>query len=173
MNILKDRESIAEQDILEQQIVEEKIAKAKKTAVKTLVEKKKGQPVTFKPARRLPEIEAPEGFTVAWKSNTPENVRRLQYEGWEVANRIEHNMDVKMGNYYKKLNDKPASEAESTIVHNELIAMLLPNEMAEARREYHRQETEKQTRAKLKPEENSQNAGLAKFANIKTTMEIN
>jgi len=171
MSTIRDREKSAEQDIMEQLLIEEKLAKAKK-ADKPTVEKKKGQAVEFIPARRVPKLDCPEGFRVAWKHNTPENVRRLQYEGWEVANRVEHNMDVKMGNYYKKLNDSPASKKESTIAHNELIAMLLPEEMAVARAEYHRQETEKQTRSKLRPEDNSSSA-LMRAAQIKTTMEIN
>jgi len=168
MSTIKDREKIAEQDIIEQHLVEEKLAKAKK-AEKSTAEKKKGQKVEFKPAQRVPKLDCPEGFRVAWKHNTPENVRRLQYEGWEVANRIEHDMDVQMGNYYKKLNDSPTSEKESTIVHNELIAMLLPEEMALAREEYHRLETQKQTRSKLKPEETA----FTKAAQITTTLEIN
>lgn len=170
MSTIKEKLKDAEQEILEQQVVEEKLAKAKKVD-KTTVEKKKGQKVEFKPARRLPELKGPEGFRVAWKNNTPENVRRLQYEGWVVANRIEHEMDIEMGNYYKKLNDKPLSRTESTIVHNELIAMLLPEEMALAREEYHRSETEKQTRTKLKPENSG--SAIARAAQIKTTMEIN
>jgi len=170
MSIIKEREKIVEQEILEQQAVEEKLAKAKK-AEKTLVEKKKGQKVEFKPARRLPELKAPPGFRAAWKSNTLENVRRLQYEGWVTANRLEHNMDVEMGNYYKKLNDRPIAKAESSIVHNELIAMLIPEDMAVAREEYHRQETEKQTRAKLIPEQGG--SAIARAAQIKTTIEIN
>lgn len=168
MSTIRDKQDIAEQDILEQQVIEEKLAKAKK-AEKPRVEKKKGQSVEFKPARRLPELKCPEGFKVAWKHNTPENIRRLQYEGWLIANRLEHNMDISMGNYYKKLNDKPIAQAESTIVHNELIAMLLPDEMVEARREWHRQETEKQTRTKLTPKDSA----LARAAKITTTMEIN
>lgn len=171
MSTIRDRESNAEQDIIEQQLVEEKLAKSRKTAEQKPVEKKKGQKVTFKPADRLPKLECPEGFRVAWKHNTPENVRKLQYEGWEVASRLEHNMDVQMGNYYKKTNDKATSETESIIVHNELIAMLLPEEMAIARAEHYRQETEKQTRSKLRPE--SSGSALMKAAKITTTMEIN
>lgn len=172
MSTIRERESAAEQEIIEQQLVEEKLAKAKtKDADQSPVEKKKGQSVAFKPARRLPEMKAPDGYRVAWKHNTPENVRRLQYEGWEVASRIEHNMDIQMGDYYKKLNDKPVSEVESTIVHNELIAMLLPEDRAIAREEYHRQETEKQTRSKLRPEDSG--TAITKAAQIKTTMEIN
>lgn len=170
MSTIRDREKNAEQDIIEQLLIEEKLAKAKK-ADKSPVEKKKGQAVEFKPAQRVPKLDCPEGFRVAWKHNTPENVRRLQYEGWEVANRIDHNMDVQMGNYYKKLNDSPTSEKESTIVHNELIAMLLPEEMAVARSEYHRKETETQTRSKLRPEDSG--SPFMKAAQIKTTMEIN
>lgn len=171
MSTIKERQKEAEQDIIEQHEVEEKLNKARNKADKNPVGKKKGQKVEFKPARRLPALECPEGFRVAWKHNTPENIRRLQYEGWQVANRIEHNMDVEMGNYYKKLNDSPFSEKESTIVHNELIAMLLPEDMAEARKEYHRIETEKQTRAKLIPEDSG--SAIARAANIKTTIEIN
>lgn len=170
MSTIREKIIAAEQDIIEQQLVEAKLAKANK-ADKSPVEKKKGQAVNWKPASRLPKITAPEGFTPAWKANTPENVRKCLQEGWQVANRIEHNMDVDMGNYYKKINDKPATEAESNIIHNELIAMLLPNEAAEARREYHRQETEKQTRAKLRPENSG--TALTRAAKITTTMEIN
>jgi len=170
MSTIRDRERDAEIEIMEQLLIEEKLAKSKK-AEKTPAEKKKGQPVEFIPARRVPKLECPEGFRVAWKHNTPENVRRLQYEGWIPANRIEHNMDVQMGNYYKKLNDSPTSKKESSITHNELVAMLIPEELAIARDEYHRAETEKQTRSKLKPEEG--NTALIRAAKIKTTMEIN
>lgn len=181
---MENRVKEAEKEVLEQSVVIDKLSKASKAkaeveealskakkAVKTPVDKKKGQKVEFKPARRVPALTAPEGFRVAWKHNTPENVRRLQYEGWIPANRIEHNMDIEMGNYYKKLNDKPISVKESSIVHNELIAMLLPEEMAIAREQYHREETEKQTRSKLRPEDSR--TALTQAAQIKTTMEIN
>lgn len=160
-----------EQEVLEQDLIEKKLSKARK-AEKTPVEKKKGQSVNFIPASRLPKIEAPEGYRVAWKHNTPENIRRLQIEGWEIANRIEHNMDMNMGQYYRKMNDKPASEGESTIQHNELIAMLITDELADARKEYYRQETEKQTRTKLQPEKTA-SAFIRESAKLTTTMEIN
>lgn len=175
MSTIKDRENAAVQDIIEQDVVEKKIAKAKEAKAKADQKpavKKKGQPVTFVPASRLPKLTAPEGFKVAWKHNTQENVRRLQYEGWEIANRIEHNMDVEMGSYYKKINDKPVTERESTITHNELVAMLLPDDMATARKEYYRNETEKQTRAKLMPEK-SASAFMQDKAKLNSTIEIN
>lgn len=171
MSTIKNREKDAEQEVIEQHLVEKKLAKARKVDKPVIAEKKKGQPVEFIPARRVPKLECPEGFRVAWKHNTPENVRKLQYEGWEIANRVEHNMDIQMGNYYKKINDAPVSKKESTIVHNELIAMLLPEAMAIAREKYHQAETEKQTRSKLRPEEG--NTALTRAAKIKTTMEIN
>lgn len=171
MTTIKEREAV--QDVLEQQEVEQRLEAQKKTRSRSekTADKKKGQPVNWKPASRLPKIDAPEGFTVAWKSNTPENIRRLQLEGWEVANRIEHNMDVKMGDYYRKVNDSPTSEKESTIVHNELIAMVLPNELADARKEYYRQETEKQTRAKLMLEDN--NSSIKRTSRMESRIEIN
>ncbi len=52
-----------------------------------------------------------------------------------------------------------------------MIAMLIPGEVAEARRDFYRQETEQQTRAKLRPEDSG--SPLARAARIKTTMEIN
>lgn len=171
MSTIKERERNAEQEIIEQHLIEKKLEKAKK-AEKPTAEKKKGQPVNFVPASRLPKLEAPEGFKVAWKHNTPENVRRLQYEGWEVANRIEHEMDVKMGNYYKKINDKPIAAGESTIIHNELIAMLIPEDLAIARKDYYRQETEKQTRSKLMPEK-SASAFMQDSAKLTSKIEIN
>lgn len=181
MSTIKDRENESVQDIIEQSVVEDKLAKARKAkkakaaaiaAEQPIAVKKKGQPVTFVPASRLPKLTAPEGFQVAWKHNTQENVRRLQYEGWEIANRIEHNMDIQMGNYYKKTNDRPVTEKESTITHNELIAMLIPDDMAVARKEYYRNETEKQTRAKLMPEKNA-SAFMQDKAKLSSTIEIN
>lgn len=156
-----------EQEIIEQNIVEKKLAKAeKKTA-----EKKKGQSVNWKPASRLPKLTTPEGYVARWVHNTPDRIRQMQSEQWEIANRFEHKMDVEMGEYYKKINDKPASETESTIIHNELIAMIMPEETAEARKEYYRQETEQQTRSRLVPERKV--SGFLQKANITTTMEIN
>lgn len=175
--IIKEQEKIVEQDIVEQAEVEKKLRKASedKTIVedKKLAEKKKGQKVAFIPARRVPKIDAPEGFVASWKHNTPENVRRLQLEGWQVANRMEHKMDLDMGDYYRKMNDKPVSEQESTIIHNEMICMVLPEDMAEARREYYKNQTEQMTRAKLIPENDPTQAALAKFGSIKTKIEIN
>lgn len=164
------KEQQAEQDIIESSLIEKKLASKK--ADKSTAEKKKGQPVNFKPASRIPKLDAPEGFRVAWKHNTPENVRRCQYEGWEIANRIDHNMDVQMGDYYKKINDKPVSETSSNITHNELIAMLIPDEMAEARKEYYRNETEQQTRTKLRPEKTA-SAFMQDKAKLSSTIEIN
>lgn len=169
MSTIKERLKDAEKEILEQTLVEEKLSKkADKTKV---AEKKKGQKVQFKPASRLPKLNCPEGFKVAWKHNTTENIRKCQLEGWIVANRLEHNMDVDMGDYYRKLNDRPISARESTIVHNELIAMLIPEEMAEARAEYYRQETEKQTRSKLIAENDG--SAISRAAKVTTTLEIN
>lgn len=172
MNTIREREKNAEQEVIEQHLVEKKLRAKSDKADKKSVVKKKGQPVNFKPASRVPKLEAPDGFRVAWKHNTPENIRRLQYEGWEVANRIEHHMDVQMGDYYKKLNDRPINEAESSITHNELIAMLIPDDVAEARKEYYRNETEQQTRAKLQPEKTASNF-LREQAKLTSTIEIN
>lgn len=166
--INKERE--IEQDIIESKLIEKKLARKK--VDKSVVEKKKGQSVSFKPASRIPKLESPEGFKVAWKHNTPENVRRCQYEGWEIANRLEHNMDIKMGDYYRKVNDKPISETSSNITHNELIAMLIPDELALARKEYYRNETEQQTRTKLRPEKTA-SAFMQDKAKITSTIEIN
>lgn len=172
MSTIKDRQKNAEQEVLEQQLIEDKLAARTKKAEKTLpVDKKKGNKVTFKPARRLPALEAPPGFRIAWKHNTPENIRKCQIEGWIPANRIDHKIDVEMGDYYRKLNDSPIAKAQSSVIHNELVAMLLPEEMAIAREEYHRQETETQTRSKLRPEDSG--SALSKAAKIKTTIEIN
>ena len=94
------------EEILEQEVVKKKLSKK---AEKKPAEKKKGQPIRWKPASRLPKLTAPEGFVPRWINNTPERVRQAQAEGWEVANRLEHNMDIEMGDYYRKVNDKPVS----------------------------------------------------------------
>jgi hypothetical protein len=121
----------------------------------------------------LPKLDAPEGYTVAWKANTQENIRRLRQEGWEVASRLEHNIDTEMGDYYKKVNDSPVSEETSNITHNELIAMVLPEDMAEARRQYYKDETEKQTRSRMMAENATGYGGVVNAAQVKTTVEIN
>lgn len=158
------------QEIEEQFLVEEKIKSKKQLADKKqhLAEKKKGQPLKWLPSRRLPELKAPDGYRVAWKLNTPENIRRLKNESWEIANRLEHNIDVEMHDYYRKTNDRPGSEKESRIVHNELIAMLIPEEAAKAREEYHREETMKQTRSKIMDSSDP----VAKFGKFKPRLEL-
>lgn len=174
MSILNNREALAqvEKDIEEQTAIEKKLSRAKRDESLS-VGKKKGQKVSWKPANRLPKIAAPDGFVPSWRLNTPENIRRLQGEGWIVANRLEHKMDLEMGDYYQKLNDKPVNAAESSIKHNELICMILPEELAIARREYHEEETRKQTRSKLIPENDLQNSRLARASKMTTTLTIN
>lgn len=170
---MKDKEAQAVEDVIEQDVIEKKLRDAKQKADKTKIlpaDKKKGQKVAFVPASRLPKLKAPEGYVPAWKANTPENIRRLQIEGWEIANRLEHKMDIEMGNYYRKINDKPVSNKETTIVHNEMIAMLLPVEMAEARKEYYREESSNLLKTKLRPEDEI--SGFMKRANIKTNIKI-
>jgi hypothetical protein len=159
----------ATNEILEQEIVKKKLSKK---ADKTPVEKKKGQPVNWKPASRLPKLTAPEGFVPRWVENTPERVRKAQAEGWIVANRLEHNMDVEMGDYYKKINDKPVSELSSNITHNEMIAAIMPIDVAESRKAYYRNETEQQTRTKLMPEK-SASSFIRDMAGLTTKIEIN
>lgn len=174
MSIIEEKKAIEE--LHEQHEIEKKLkktAKKNKAEKTTTVDKKKGQKVGFKPAARLPKIGAPEGFMGAWKLNTPENVRRLQMEGWQVADRNTHNIDMDMSAYYRKVNDKPANEKESTVTHNECIYMVLDDETAEARRQYYREQTEEQTKSKLIPENNATNAAITNAARFKTNIEIN
>ncbi len=160
----------ATNEVLEQEIVRKKLSKKK--ADKPTVEKKKGQPMNWKPASRLPKLTAPEGFVPRWIENTPERVRKAQAEGWEIASRLEHNMDIEMGDYYQKVNDKPVSEASSTITHNEMIAAIMPDEVADSRKAYYRNETEQQTRTKLMPEK-SASSFIRDMAGLTTKIEIN
>lgn len=156
-------------EVLEQEIVKRKLSKK---ADKPTAEKKKGRPINWRPASRLPKLTAPEGFTPRWIENTPERIRQMQSEGWVIANRLEHHMDLEMGDYYKKVNDKPASETTTAITHNEMIAAIMPNDLVEARREYYRNETEQQTRTKLMPEK-SASSFIRDMAGLKSKIEIN
>lgn len=168
VNITKEQDRIVE-ELLEQQTVEKKLAKKAKADQP----RKTGQKIRWRPADRIPEYKAPEGFRLKLAANTPERVRQLMHEGWQVANRLEHNIDTDMDSYYKKINDSSSSEKSSVITHNELIAMIIPEEKAVAREEYYKDLTERRTRAKFKPEENTQNADIARRAQVKTTITIN
>lgn len=173
MVTIKEKEQALEKEITEQVEVEKKLTSRRKKADQTKTEeKKKGHRVSYQPARRLPKLNAPEGFVPAWKHNTPEEIRRCQQEGWVIADRNKHKVDLDMGDYYKKINDAPVKDGTSIITHNEMIGMFLPEEIAQARKEYVQKETEDQTRAKLNPHMNAQNRGVAQRANVTTNIEI-
>lgn len=118
-------------------------------------QEKKGKRVQFRPAAKLGGFQAPDGYVPRWvNSADTANVMRKQQEGWEFAN------SVTMPGY-KQLNEvlhgKEVTESnglsKGVIRHNEMVAMVLPQEIKESRDEYFGNLTKQRTQSRIQSKE--------------------
>jgi hypothetical protein len=114
-------------------------------------EAKAAKPVRWKPASRLGIVTRPDGYRVRWCSDTPENIARKKAEGWEILDKTKF---PKLENSEFDHRTTDSSGITKTVVkRNELIAMIIPEDMAQERDTYYQQETENQTQRALSHEE--------------------
>jgi hypothetical protein len=93
----------------------------------------------WKPAARMAGIQARSGFTARWVSDEPDNIARKKEEGWII---------MKPDDNIKKFDSQDvndASQTDSRIRYRGMIAMMLPNNLKEARTEYYKAETNRAT----------------------------
>lgn len=106
----------------------------KKEEVAQPVVKTQGTKPGWRPGGILPKLKAKPGFTAAWKDKA--KVNRLMEEGWMPMTAEDH---IGPPISQNSVTD-PAQMSKKNIAYRDLIAMMLPNELKEARDEYFRGE---------------------------------
>lgn len=96
---------------------------------------------SWAPAQKLSLVNKQPGFRHRWCDNDPQNIEKKQAEGWVF---VDPNQGVKADHEFPEhvSDGKPLT---STKTYRELVAMALPEDLAEARDEYHEELTRKQT----------------------------
>lgn len=106
------------------------------------------KPVRWKPASRTGILKAPDGYRVRWCHDTAENIAKKKAEGWEILDTNKF-PKASITEYEHLINDSKG--LTSTVMkRNELVAMILPDEIAQERKSYYEQETADRTNDFLK-----------------------
>lgn len=128
---------------------------------------KKGKKAQFRPASKLGYFNAPDGYVGRWvNAGDQGNMMRKQAEGWEVVN-----MATMPG--FQHINEiirhKEVTESgglgNGVLRHNEMIAMILPNEMKESRDQYYGNLTKKRTEARIQSKEQKEKLQASGYDN--------
>lgn len=112
---------------------------------------KKGKRVKFTPASKLGYFHAPDGYTPRWVNAKDQgNVAKKLKEGWEPVNKttlpsFEHINEIVAGSDVTE----SGGLGKGVLRHNEMVAMIMPDELRESRREYYQGLTDRQLKAKL------------------------
>lgn len=102
--------------------------------------KKKGY-ASWKPATLLATSGELPGWRKRWCSNDAANITKKQAEGWVLVNGttgqpIEHE---------QRPHTADASQLTSAKTYREMVLMVMPEELAKSREEFHRERTRQQT----------------------------
>lgn len=106
------------------------------------------KPVRWRPSSRMGGFNAPEGYRTRWCEDTPENIAKKESEGWVLLDKTKFPNLSGTTNYEKQVTDSEGL-SRTYLKRNELVAMVLPEEIARERDEYYRQETENRTQQAL------------------------
>lgn len=124
-------------------------AKETKTVRKTTEKAAKGKKVSWRPSTRLGRVHLPANmkgkYRTRWVKGTPDRVAQMQEEGWMLVNDT-----VAKG--VQAPTDKEVTDGanlDSALRKREMVAMVIPEELAEARDKFYKEETEKQTQGVL------------------------
>lgn len=91
--------------------------------------KKKGTRPGWKPAGQLPKLKAPPGFTAKWAN--PEKLSKLRAEGWVVMKPSDNR-----GEKILQVDVNDSSSLTGELRYRDLVAIMLPQELKEARDEW-------------------------------------
>lgn len=123
-------------------------------------EPKKGTKPGWKPASVLPQLKARHGFTPKWVSSDPGNISRKLAEGW-ILMKPQDNVGIPINSY----ETPDANSLASEIRFRDMIAMMIPDDVREARQEYMREENRAATRNILKQsDEKFKSHGIQTYA---------
>jgi hypothetical protein len=121
----------------------EEIMTEENIETKETVKKTKGTPPNWKPSGQLPNLKAPSGFTAKWCN--PAKLSERRSEGWQIMKPSDNkgaeiiNIDV---------ND--VGSLTGALRYRELVAIMLPKELKEARDNWLKNENLEATKTILK-----------------------
>lgn len=107
------------------------------------VVKKKGTPPGWKPASQLPKLKAPRGFIAKW-ANPTKLTERLS-EGWQIMK-----PDDNKGEQIVNIDVNDVGSLTGALRYRDLVAIMLPNELKEARDNWLRNENKEAMKGVLK-----------------------
>lgn len=117
---------------------------------------KKGNKPTWKPAMVLDKVDGvPEGHTARYVRNEEKNVQRKLKEGWIPLNKTNSGAKAESEEHHIK----DSHTLGSHIGKRELVVMVLPDELKQAREEHFQKETRTMTEAKLKAHDQRKKPG--------------
>ena len=105
--------------------------------------KKKGTPPGWKPASQLPKLKGPAGWTVKW-SNPAKLTERLS-EGWKVMKPTDNK-----GEEILNIDVNDVGSLTGALRYRDMVAIMLPKDLKEARDNYHRNENKEAMKSILR-----------------------
>lgn len=96
------------------------------------------KPLRWKPGSRLGKPVRPEGYRLRWCEDTPENIAKKKSDGWEILDKTKF-PQLGATEYDKRVTDSEG-ETKSILKRNELVAMVMKEDLADARDQYHAEE---------------------------------
>ena len=114
-------------------------------------ESKAVKPVKWKPGSRLGTALCPKGYRMRWCEDTPENIEKKKSDRWEILDKTKF-PDLGSSEFDRRVTDSEGL-TKSILKRNELVAMIMPEEVAQARDEYHREQTRLNTQQALSAQE--------------------
>lgn len=121
--------------------------------------KKTGTRPGWKPASVLPQLKARPGFTARWVRNDSGNIQKKMVEGW-VLMKPSDNVGVEI----LQANTPDSNALASEIRYRDSIAMMLPDELKQARTEHFRSEAlDAQTQILRKSDEQFRSHGVQTY----------
>ena len=112
-------------------------------AIETEKPKKKGTPPGWRPATQLPKLKGPSGFTVKWCN--PNKLTERRSEGWQIMKPEDHK-----GEEIVNIDVNDVGSLTGALRYRDMVAMMLPKELKEARDEWVRNENKEAMKGILK-----------------------
>ncbi len=102
-------------------------------AEQEVIAKKKGTPPGWRPASQLPHLKAPAGFVAKWCD--PAKLTDRRSEGWQIMKPSDNK-----GEEILNLDVNDVGSLTGALRYRDLVAIMLPKELKQARDEYIRNE---------------------------------
>lgn len=99
------------------------------------IHKTKGTRPGWKPAGQLPKLKAPQGWTAKWASCDPGKLSKLRAEGWEIMKPTDNK-----GQEILHIDVNDSGSITGELRYRDLVAVMLPKELKDARDEWLRDE---------------------------------